>query len=322
MNKFFLITLLTLITFSIDAQTRKCNSVNAEINSARHSRSVADTLMPFSFIDSANGGSGCTLATYSVDLSNPVDSGYISGTNIYGDLEKGQRYVFSDYGFDTVTVEKLIVHFSIIHQSGSLGLLSGKIYSVDAQGLPDSLLATSNPVSVSSISVIINGIAEFDFPSSVTVSGGLVAVIDFSNCLTDTLAIVQTEANCFDQTGGSCEKWNDSTWHHFNNTWAFETDLSIFAVLSNAIASSTSSALEQAGKNIFPNPCSSYINIELGKNENDIRLLNITGEEIFHAEDFNASTLQISTANFPAGIYSALIASNGNLRAVNFVVQH
>lgn len=278
--------------------------------------------MAQSFIDTANGGGGCTLATYSVDLTNPVDSGYISGTNIYGDLEKGQRYVFSDYGFDTVTVDKLIAHFSIVHPNGTLGLVAGKLYSINSQGLPDSLLAVSNPVSVASIVFSLNGTAEFDFPSPVTIGNGLVAAIDFSNCLSDTLAIVQTAANCFDQAGGSCEKWSDSTWHHFNNTWAFETDLSIFAVLSNAVASSSASISEKEVKNIFPNPCNSYLTIELGKNENEIRLMNITGEEVFHAGQLSGNMLQISMENFPAGIYSALISGDDNFRALKFVVLH
>ncbi len=322
MNKFFSIVFLSLVAVTVNAQNRKFNSSVSAQYSARQFRSVTDTLFPMSFVDTANGGTGCQLTSYSVDITNPLDSGYVSGTNIYGDIEKGQRYYISDYGFDTVAIDKLVAQFSIIHQSGSLGMAVGKIYSLNAAGLPDSLIATSIPVSIASISVIINGIAEFDFTTAVTVSNGFLASIDFSSCLTDTLALVQTEANCFDTIGGAWEKWSDSSWHSFNNSWNFETDFSIFPVLSNSVLIAVTYIENNFNQLVYPNPCNSQLSVAINKGENEIRIFNAVGTEVYKEQNMFGNLKAIATGNLPAGFYSAVISDTHSNRVVKFVVQH
>lgn len=278
-------------------------SQNHYQNHFKNFRSLTDTLIPGSFIDSSLGGTGCASVVYSVDVNSPIDSGYVAGTNIYKDLEKGQRFYLSDYGYQGVTINKIIAHFGIIQPSGASGFVFAKIYNLNQNGFPDSLLGISDTISISDLVIAVNGIAEFNFISSVTISSSLLVSVDFSNCLLDTLALVHTEENCFDTTGGAWEKWADSTWHSFNNSWQFETDLALFPMLSNGVLQFESNISLDNSIKIFPNPACKLINVYSENPLEDISVYDFLGRK-FKSENINSiNNYQMDFSSFSNGTY-------------------
>ena len=124
-----------------------------------------------------------------------------------------------------------------------------------------------------------------------------------SNCLTDTLAIVHTEANCFDNVGYAWEKWNDSTWHSINNSWQFETDLAIFPVLSNAILLGEDQLINTKQLSVFPNPANNFITIITSDENVELSIFTVLGRRILYQKIKKSRVQKIDISNFENGIY-------------------
>ena len=303
MKNFFLIVFFLAVAISLNAKNLKPNSIKSTYNVKSNYRFISDTLIPASFIDSSLGGLGCQSSVYPVDINAIIDSGYVSGTNIFNDLEKGQRYILSDFGYLIVTINKVSTHFGIIQPSDTSGFVFAKIYNQNSSGLPDSLLAVTDSINISDLAAAINGIAEFNFPSSLIISNSFVISVDFSNCLNDTLGIIHTESNCFETSGSAEERWNDGTWHSFNNSWQFETDLAIFPVISDGVLMNTTNILVEKQINVYPNPASNLINFSSSRYFENISVYDVSGRKIVENSFSETLNFNMDVSSFSNGLY-------------------
>ncbi len=79
-----------------------------QTNGGSDLRDITDTILPLSFIPASEGGLGCFTGIY----SSP-DSGYVTGNNQYGDLEKAQFFALSQMGYaDSGSLQSVLVKFS------------------------------------------------------------------------------------------------------------------------------------------------------------------------------------------------------------------
>jgi PKD repeat protein len=157
------------------------------------------------------------ISSYVVDAVNPIDSGYISGNNIYGDKAKADRYTsIAPYTHITGAVFYLSkavdngapsnVTFAVWNNTGTAG--SPGAAPIATKTVPISSLSTgttpnyiyfNNPVSVS-------GLANFYVGVILPQTAG------------DTVALY---TNQYDPniTNTAWEQWSDNTWHDYPSSW-------------------------------------------------------------------------------------------------------
>lgn len=322
MKKIFSFLILTVITISLNAQNRTSNSINFSEFQTGKSRSINDTLFPYSFIDTSSGGIGCLSVVYAVDINFPLDSGYVTGTNIYNDLEKGQRYNISDYGFDSVLIDKVIIQFGIIHPYDTAGFVTAKIYRLNSFGFPDSLLRISDSLSVTDLVLNVNGMAEFNFDLPIVCTNFFTVSVDFTNCQQDTIAVIHTIQNCYETTGSSFEKWSDFSWHEIKNSWQFETDLAIFPVLSNGVLITAEMISNINKTSFYPNPVSDLLNIFNASKASEFSIYNLTGRKIIQQKVNEPNNFQLDFSEYPNGIYFIKLSEIDFEIMKMIVVQH
>lgn len=83
-------------------------------------------------------------------------------------------------------------------------------------------------------------------------------------------------------------------------------------------------ASESNGPEIYPNPASDYINVNLqDQHLNHIKIVDITGKVVFETQsNFSASTVQIPVNHLPNGVYILHLESGNQTGTKKFVVRH
>ena len=78
--------------------------------------------------------------------------------------------------------------------------------------------------------------------------------------------------------------------------------------------------------NIYPNPATDFVNIELGNLKNEdlqnavIVVYDMTGKKVFEKQLNNSSMEKISSADYAAGLYTIIIANSNNILAKQRVI--
>jgi|GEM_PF-4845073 len=222
---------------SLNIKNKKFTEVYSNYNALPEkvgNRSIAsfqiDTLKPLSFSQSCFVNPQNSLVIYAADYTIPHDSGFVSGNNVYGDIEKGQHYVNSN----TLTISgcAILLNRAASSHSNSIGARV-KLYSFNSQ--PSSLLAMSAIKPMDSLNN--NGYTIFNFSSPVTVSTDFLVSLILPQNTGDTMAIYTTKVNCNSGSSLSWERAVDSTWGTIHINWNFSStdniDLAIFPLLQS-----------------------------------------------------------------------------------------
>ena len=187
-----------------------------------------DTIKPVSFSQSCFVNPPTSLVIYASDYVSPHDSGFVSGNNVYGDIEKAQHYVNTSP--QTIRGCAVLLNRAISSHTNTVGAKL-KLYSFSTQ--PSTLLATSPLKPMDSLNN--NGYTIFNFTSPVLVSGDFVVSIVLPQNIGDTMAIYSTKVNCNSGTSLSWERAVDSTFGTIHTNWNFSTtdniDLAIFPLI-------------------------------------------------------------------------------------------
>ncbi len=256
------------------------------------------------------------------------NGGLVGGVNGYGDREKAQR-IFLGEG-DNFTVQEVWGFFSSVHQIGGPATLRAKVYAIDAEGAPGTLLGTSSNVSVSDIDTSSTALVPtaFDFPTPIAVSGSEIFVsIDISGLYAsqDTVGLWMTEDGCGSEDD-AYELWEDgTTWATVSSGWTIETNFLIAAVVQfDPVSSVNSPVASVEGIALFaaaPNPGSDEIVIGYALDEStrlqiqlysmDGQLLQTIDKGLLTPGEFK-ETLRVD--RLPAGTYVyGLITEKGRL---------
>ncbi len=299
---------LMLLSFATFAQRSApvSNFVSVADFSNENFRAITDTLFPLSFTTAMT----CTLTVYSV----VGDSGYVVGTNGYGDKEKAQRYDLSSYQLLEGDVTGALIWAGGKSVSSTPGNVVLKVYAVGGTGAPGTLIGTSNPVTMDLIDTTnANGFTYFSFasPAAIPTNGNFFVSMEMSQVTGDTIGLVSTANGCVETTGYSYEKWSDNTWHSFLTAWPLDIDIAVFPIIDHEFGVGVNSINSGINAiNIFPNPTTKNINLNyvLACNSSvNIKLMNAAGIEIMNLNEGSLNkgihNKSIDISNVSNGVY-------------------
>lgn len=283
------------------------------IQSTSTNRDYIDTVMALSFVPLSEGGMGCATGVYAAP-----DTGYVTGNNNYGDLQKAQFYSLHQMGYTAPGILQGIQVFTAVKTAFSgFSQVVVQLYDVDTGGFrPGNVLAVSNPVAINDIDATGLG-TTFFFPGLVEVGDSFFVSLVLPSNTGDTLALLSSIKDCSGINGWSWEQWSNGTWHTFEDSWIADIDLAIFPILDlpfNVGVDETFFTWREAS--VFPNPASGKTSFyyQLTKP----RIISFT---IFNAQGIKVQELSINrqqagnyTEHFDlkllsAGYYVLLISS-------------
>ncbi len=317
---FSILMLLSVVSFA-QRSTPVANSFNGIKFSNQLTRSISDTLYPLSFTTAL----GCTLTVYSV----VGDSGYVVGTNGYGDKEKAQRYDLSNYQLLEGAVTGVYIWAGAKTVATTPGNVVIKAYSVTS-GAPGSVIATSDPVSMDLIDTT-GSLTYFNFasPAAIPTNGNFFVSMVMSTVVGDTIGLVSSQDGCFENSGYAYEKWSDNSWHSFLSAWPLDFDIAVFPIVDHQFGVGVNNINSGVAVNVFPNPTADNINVNFMLSSNSAlscKIYNAAGMEVLNAgiENFNKGihNKEINLSGLTNGIYLLAVETQTGKSLQKIVVMH
>ena len=305
--------ILVMCIESISSQTKQLTSSSYIVNSAisggsAQNKQIAttaiDTIKPSSFAASCYTSSPSTaLVLYYADVKAPHDSGYISGTNVYNDLEKAQHFVNSTT--TTLTGCAVKIHRAFSSTSTLIGT-QVKLYSYSGTMPSTVVIATSNLVPQNTINN--NGLTVFSFSTPIVVSADYVMSVILPKHVGDTTAIFSTLTSCNSGQSLSWERASDNSWGSIHANWNFSTtqniDLAIFPLKQVVVTTDILENKKDIQYTLMPNPAlDAFSIIKHVTNEKltNVSITTISGEII--SDLILTPSSKIDCSQWKGGIY-------------------
>lgn len=246
--------------------------------------------------------------------------GYMSGTNGYGDVEKGQ-----ETKVDEPYLLTGIIYWFALKQKNTGGDTSSVIFNlyhkdeaqlVNGVGVyvPGTVLA-SDTVALDSIqagNTFAAGLNYFALPQAIVNYQHYVATFSMELMdARDTIALYNSTDSLVDITNYSWEKWNGK-WNTIKNAWVLDVDFAIFPVRDLTGASID----EQTESNlrIFPNPTTDYVQVENNLGYESYVVMNASGQ-VIQQGSLNTGTASRIEMAYPSGYYLLGFYSEGSKNA-------
>lgn len=191
-------------------------------------RTPTDTLIPSGFL-------GGPLTFYTVGSS--LDSGFVFGSNVYGDLQKAQYFNVSG----SVNVEEIVALVALKAGAGNIGF---NVLAADGNGVDaDQVEITTAPGTVlGGLTVALADVDTananfFALPAVVPVTGSFYLSMDFS-ALSGTNAVIALFSSTANVAGidpnGSWEQWGNDSWVAMSAAWnGNQFDAALFAIIDD-----------------------------------------------------------------------------------------
>jgi len=232
-------------------------------------------------------------------------SGYVSGTNSYGDLSKVNFFDYTGTGYVTN------LGFNVAYAQGSSSNLKLVVYDSNG-GSPGTLLG-SKSISMSSISAGFSDAGdyfEYTFDSPIQVNGDFFAGVELPGGSDVFALITNTDGDV--NPGTAWEEWDDGSWYNYNDEYAWELNLdhAIYPEVCTSVG--VSLVPNMTFVNIYPNPTKSIINIESDEllNDVEIQLFNAVGACVEKRSLKSASNIRIDLSKYADGLYVIALKSN------------
>lgn len=279
-------------------------------------RTPTDTLVPPSFLLSQD--------LYFYDADN---SGYVFGTNGYGDLEKLQAFVSSG----SVNVEEVFVYFGAKSGAESTGF-NLLVYPMNgAAGAPGAAAHTEALTLADVDTTMLTGIM---LSTPVTVTGNFGVGINLAGLYSAgaSLGILSSQTDAAGTTeGGTWERYDDNSWHTVFSGWGAKWDMAIFVVIDAGTASIGSlDRVNGVQMDILGgNPASSNVQLvyDLERSATTrLSVVDMKGARVFDMD--LGRTMQgehrqdLDVSSWPNGTYLITILADGMPLTKKFVVQH
>jgi hypothetical protein len=116
------------------------------------------------------------------------------------------------------------------------GTCAVNIYSKGTDNLPATLLGTSVPKTLSSITGNTN---TFTFSSPIAVTGDFFANVVLPTVVGDTIIVISTKGTCQGPDSVSIDKASDNSFMYMKTGWGFNGDLAIWPIVESGSATST-----------------------------------------------------------------------------------
>lgn len=211
-----------------------------------------------------------------------VGTGYLTGN---GTLS-GMAMTECSQAFDNTTSGNVVGAIAILQSiSGTSGTFTAKAYSVDGTQKPTTALATSNPVSTSTLTLGVNQVV-FTFATPPAVTGNFAVSVVYPTATGDTIAVFQTNESCVDaaKDGYAYVNLTGLGWYQYkaimsaNSMGSF--DLFIFSIVSSTTEIENNPL--SASMNMYPNPAGNEVTIASLNNMQSIRVMNCLGQTVLN----------------------------------------
>ncbi len=352
MKKIYLTLGLGALFLGANAQQLKNITPNKKATSAnfnlasRTQSTVTDTLKPSSIKDSTCGH---TLSYYQFDATNPIDTGYIFGTNMEPVVQGGVTYSVSLTEFaekyhviGTASVTAVLTIAAKAYSSAATTSLTSMVYAENTTTKAPGITALGTSAGVALNAVSTTAFTMFSFATPVSLSAGnfFVSVTSpvLGDATHDTLALLSTGFGCSSADSlswvreiamapGGVQALN--IWTSVKGLFGGQNlDLAIFPIITMNAAGIDK--VTKGGLSLFaayPNPANSTININFSLDKSskvDIEVYDITGKIVKTISNNNlvegTNSIGVDVSTLEAGSYLYSINANGNKMFSKFMV--
>ena len=107
--------------------------------------------------------------------------------------------------------------------------------------------------------------------------------------------------------------WDTKTWDSARNGWKNYDSLITFCSYSTGIKKTILSTKKIT---VYPNPASTFINIEVGIENEEVKIVDVLGNEVTNEKLKDVNNLQIDVSNLPSGVYLIRTATQGTQKFI------
>jgi hypothetical protein len=323
-------TVFILVAFAVVAFAQNRVAIQAEKLGQMPISKAVDTLMPMSFLTGS--------PTYYITVeTGTTDTGYVAGTNWYGDLAKAQGFLYdSPYNLTGCLVW-------VADGAGSVGNVTFNVYAADGPGeavsgviayAPGTILGSTTVAFSSMIWGLdwATGINYFPLTTPIFINADYYVGLDFSAMgafPANKFGIVSTTDGDAGGTELSWEKWAGTDgWFSMLAAWPLDFDFAFFPIIDDA-ASIEEAYINNVMLSIYPNPVADeatiQYNLKNSANNVNIMVLDITGKAVasfeLGAQTAGAHTVSFDASQFAPGTYLYAIQADGNRLGKKFIVE-
>lgn len=270
-----------------------------------------------------------TPTVYGLDSELPLDSGYLAGNNIYGDLAKMQKF---DGTHGSViaggNITSVLVAVPVKVDGG--GSFDVAIWA-DNAGTPDATPLATKTITIASVDttsagysvaegvVVYNVTATFASPVAIPSSHTFWAGVILPTGANDAISLLHnTDGDFTDATTHTGEFWSDGSFYTFGdaNNWGVNVALAVYPVVSytanvEEIASSEVS--------VYPNPANNELNIKMNENISTVSVMTTEGK-VVSTQAANGVSTTVDLNGLNSGMYMFQVTtSNGSTYTSTFV---
>ncbi len=285
---------------------------NPNLKLASSGEAVNDTIRPGVL-------SGCSgLGPFLIQSNN---GGWVSGTNGYGDLEKGQ-FLFDAGRGEVYSIMALI---GAKKAGNGDGTFEANLYMFDSNG-PSSYLGTTQSRTFADIDTS-GAFTTFPFATPISYAWNFFAsvVVDKPGN-TDSIVVLHTDLDC--GGNGAWEKWDDGSWNTFASWGGADPALWIYAEVDMTFMGDNEFLVQRGTHKVNPNPAKNHAHLVYSliddASDVEIAIYNVNGQRLATynrgAEIAGLHGLDLDIQSLAAGTYIYTISTDGAVEQGKFVV--
>ncbi len=331
MKKFYILSILTLFAVSVYAQREVGKMIKMPAQNIEMFKTVTDTLLP------GNMANATGFAQYGVQ----DESGYVFGTNEYGDWCKAEQFIV----LTPYAIEGAIYWFGDKVVSAGTGVVEMNVWNMDGTGTtlagagqdaPGTVLGgvTETVGNIDTATMLADAyVAIFTTPISVTDDYAIGIDVSAVYAANDSIGLVSS----LDGDGGSFElaweQWSDGDWYTMQaagwGSGTFDADIVIMPMVDmNAGSVEEGNFINGLKMSSYPNPATDVVTLayELESNAKNvvIRILNTNGQNVAQlnlgTQSAGVYNVELDVTEFAAGTYYFLINAGANRLAKRMMV--
>jgi len=247
----------------------------------------------------------------------PHDSGYLAGTNVYGDKAKAEKYTINLSNYQLTAIQVAI------HKAGT-NSVTFNVWN-DNAGVPGTVIA-SKTVAMSSLTSNTYNTITLATPLTFTTSPYTFYVgFNIPTTSGDTIASF-TNNGTAGTAGTGFEQWTNSSWNGYDATYGTAAlNNFMFPIVCPIIATGIESNHLGSGINLFPNPNNGQFNFSVSLSEAtnlNFTVVNMLGQVVYTKLENNVTNAMLSCdlSGLAKGIYYANITDSNNNRTVKKII--
>ncbi len=266
---------------------------------------------------------------YGLDTDATIDSGYVGGNNVYGDVAKMQLFDATHGVVESGTITSVLIAVPVKTDGG--GSFQVCIWT-DAAGTPSAIPVATKNITLASVDTTLAGwniaeatgfynvVATFATPVTIPSNRKFWAGVILPSTAGNEMALLTDSIGDFaEAVTHTGEFWNDATFHTFGdvNNWGINCALAIFPVVNFAVNGLEENTTTTAS--VYPNPAVNELNFNLNGKVSSITILSLDGK-VISTTNVNGTSASVNVSDLTSGIYMYQVNTlNGSVVTNKFV---